>query len=83
MLVVDIVVELVIIEVDVVVDEVVVVVVTVGLKVIDVVTGGVVTSATPKIPFAGELDTARTPTSEKRNTRPSTSSRCAFLPFLN
>ena len=83
MLVVVIVVELVIIEVDVVVDEVVVVVAIVGLKVIDVVTGGVVTLARPKIPFAGELDTARTPTSEKRNKRPSTRSRCAFLLFLN
>ncbi len=82
MLVVDNDVELVIVEVDVVVDVVEVVVVTVGLKVVDVVTGGVVRLATPRIPLAGELDTSKAPTIESRNTRPSTSSRCDFFLVL-
>ncbi len=82
MLVVDIDVELVIVEVEVVVDVVEVVVVTVGLKVVDVVTGGVVILARPRIPLAEELDTIKAPIIESRNTRPSTSSRCDFFLFL-
>ncbi len=82
-LVVDIDVELVIVEVDVVVNVVERVVVTVGVKVVEVVTGGVVTLARPMIPLAGELDTSKAPTIERRNTRPSTSSRCDFFLVLN
>jgi hypothetical protein len=77
------VVELVMIEVDVVVDVVDRLVVDVGLKVVEVVRGGVVTLAIPKIPLAGELDTSKAPNNESRNTRPSTSSRCDFFLVLN
>jgi len=79
------VVELVIIEVE--VDVVVVdcIVVTVGVKVVDVVMGGVTTLATPMIPLAVEFDSSITLNRERVNTRPSTSSRRApfTFPFLN
>ena len=83
MLVLDIVVELVITEVE--VDVVVVdcIVVTVGVKLVDVVNGGVTTLATPSIPLAVEFDSSITLNSERTNTRPSTSSRRAPFPFLN
>lgn len=83
MLVVEIVVELVITEVE--VDVVVVdsIVVCVGVKLVDVVRGGVTTLATPSIPLAVEFDSSITLNSERANTRPSTSSRRAPFPFLN
>lgn len=70
-LVVETVVELVTIEVDVVVIVVERLVVDVGEKVVVVDRGGVLTLASPKIPFTEELDTASAPTSERRSTRPS------------
>lgn len=83
MLVVEIVVELVIIEVEVVVVVVDAIVVTVGLNVVDVVTGGVTTLATPMIALAAGFDSSITLNSERANTRPSTSSRRAPFSFLN
>ncbi len=83
MLLVDIEVELVTVEVDVVVDVVDRIVVTVAGNEVDVPMGGVVTLAIPKIPLAGEFDTSKAPIIERRNTRPSTSSRCDFFLVLN
>jgi hypothetical protein len=77
------VVELVIIEVEVDVVVVDAIVVTVGVKVVDVVTGGTTTLATPSIPLAVEFDSSITLNSERANTRPSTSSRRTPFPFLN
>lgn len=76
------VVELVIIEVEVVVVVVDCIVVTVGLKEVEVPTGGVVT-LTPNIPLAGELGNSRTATNETASTSPSTRLRCELFLFLN
>ena len=82
MLVVDIEVELVIVEVDVVVSVVERVVDDVGVNVVEVDKGGVVTTAGPRIPPAEELDTARTPTSERSSATLSTVTRGEFFLLL-
>jgi hypothetical protein len=77
--VVEMVVEVVLVEVDVVVCVVDRDVVDVGLKVVVVDMGGVVIPARPTIPLAEEFVTMKTPNSDVRNTRPSTSSRRVFI----
>jgi hypothetical protein len=77
--VVEMVVEVVLVEVDVVVCVVDRVVLDVGLKVVVVDMGGVLTLARPMIPLAEEFATMKTPKSDVRNTRPNTSSRRVFI----
>ncbi len=83
MLVVETVVLVVLVEVERVVSVVDRLVVDVGLKVVVVVRGGVVTLARPMIPLAGEFPTMKTPNSDVRNTKPSTSSRRMFFLRFN